>query len=152
MVETEETDKIAIVFERINSKGKPLDTFQLLTAWTWIEEFELKQRFEELSAELEPFGFKDIGEDTDLILRCATAVLIDRESAESLLNVSGSLVRQALPRVHKGIKSALDFLKQNLMTHKLDNLPYPTALIPLTAFFEGPRTSSFPLVIYNIAR
>ncbi len=131
MVETEETATIAIVFERINRKGIPLDTFQLLTAWTWSEEFELKQQFEELSAELEPFGFRDVGQDTELILRCASAVLIDRESAESLLNVIGSDVRDALPRVKKGLREALEFLKQNFHIHKLDNLPYPTSLIPL---------------------
>jgi hypothetical protein len=97
MVETEEKDKIAIVFERINRKGVPLDTFQLLTAWTWSEDFELKQQFEELAAELEPFGFSDIGEDTNLILRCAAAVIAGRESAESLLGINGAEVRDALP-------------------------------------------------------
>ncbi len=145
MVETEETDTIAIVFERINRKGIPLDTFQLLTAWTWSEDFELKQQFEELSAELSPFGFRDVGQDTELILRCAAAVLIDRESAESLLTVNGSVVRDALPKVKKGIKASLDFLKQNLNIHKLDNLPYPTALIPLTAFFAGAEEEQFSL-------
>ncbi len=145
MVETEETDTIAIVFERINRKGVPLDTFQLLTAWTWSEEFELKQQFEELAGELEPFGFNDVGEDTELILRCAAAVLIGRESAESLLSVTGAVVRNGLPHVKKGLKASLDFLKQNLHIQKLDNLPYPTALIPLTAFFAGPEDEQLSL-------
>lgn len=143
MVETEEKEKISIVFERINRKGIPLDTFQLLTAWTWSEDFELRQQFEELAAELEPFGFKDIGEDTDLILRCAAAVLIGRESAESLLNVSGTQVRNALPLVKKGIRASIDYLKTNLNIQKLDNLPYSTLLIPLTAFFSGPEDEQF---------
>ncbi len=143
MVETEEKDKIASVFERINRKGIPLDTFQLLTAWTWSEDFELKQQFEELAAELEPFGFMDIGEDTDLILRRAAAVIIGRESAESLFNVSGTQVRNSLPLVKKGIKSSIDFLKGNLNIQKLDNLPYSTLLIPLTAFFSGPEDEQF---------
>lgn len=145
MVETEEKDKIAIVFERINRKGIPLDTFQLLTAWTWSEEFELKLEFEELAAELEPFGFSDIGEDTDLLLRCAAAVIQGRESAESLLNVSGATVREALPLVKKGLRSAIDFLKENMNVKKLDNLPYPTSLIPLAAFFAGPEEEQFAL-------
>lgn len=145
MVETEESDKIAIVFERINRKGIPLDTFQLLTAWTWSQDFELKQQFEEIAAELEVFGFRDIGEDTDLILRCAAAVLLKRESAESLLNASGALVRERLPEVKKGIRASLDFLQQHLHIHKLDNLPYPTLLIPLTTFFAGPEEEQFSL-------
>lgn len=150
MVETEETDKIAIVFERINRKGVPLDTFQLLTAWTWSEEFELKQQFEELAGELESFGFSDVGEDTELILRCAAAGPIGKESAESLLSVTGATVRDVLPMVKKGLKASLDFLKQNLHIHKLDNLPYPTALIPLTAFFAGPDEEQLSLTEFSI--
>lgn len=139
MVETEEKPKIAIVFERINRKGVPLDTFQLLSAWTWSEEFELKQQFEELAGELEPFGFDGIGEDTDLLLRCTAGVLIGKESAESLLNVTGTQVREALPMIKKGLKSSIDFLKVNMKVQKFSNLPYPTSLIPLTAFFAGPE-------------
>jgi hypothetical protein len=138
MMETEEKQKIAIVFERINRKGIPLDTFQLLTAWTWSEDFELKQQFEELAAELEPFGFEAVGEETDLLLRCAAAVLLGKESPESLLMVDGAQMRDALPRIKKGIKSSIDFLKHNFHVQKLGNLPYPTMLIPLVAFFEGP--------------
>lgn len=145
MMETEEKQKIAIVFERINRKGIPLDTFQLLTAWTWSEDFELKQQFEELAAELEPFGFEAIGDDTDLLLRCAAAVLLGKESPESLLLVDGADVRSALPRIKKGIKASIDFLKQNLQIQKLGNLPYPTMLIPLTAFFEGPEAEQLAL-------
>ncbi len=137
MVETEEIQKIAIVFERINRKGVPLDTFQLLTAWTWSEDFELKRQFEELAGELEPFGFHGVGEDIDLLLRCTAAVLLNKESAESLLTVRAGDVRAALPRVKMGVKGAVDFLKQNMMIQKLDNMPHPTALIPLVAFFEG---------------
>ncbi|MEG3093068.1 GmrSD restriction endonuclease domain-containing protein [Sphingomonas sp. PB1R3] len=150
MVETEEKPKIAIVFERINRKGVPLDTFQLLSAWTWSEDFELKQQFEELAGELEPFGFDGIGEDTDLLLRCAAAVLIGKESAESLLNVSGTEVRDALPKIKKGLKASIDFLKGNMRVQKFSNLPYPTILIPLTAFFAGPEGEQFALTDQQI--
>lgn len=150
MVETEEKQRIAIVFERINRKGVPLDTFQLLSAWTWSEDFELKQQFEELAGELEPFGFNGVGEDTDLILRCTAAVMLGKESAESLLTVSGADVRAALPRIKKGIRSAIDFLKVNLHVQKLDNLPYATFLIPLTAFFEGEENGQLSLTAEQV--
>ncbi|TIS61283.1 MAG: DUF262 domain-containing protein [Mesorhizobium sp.] len=145
LMETEEKPKIAIVFERINRKGVPLDTFQLLTAWTWSEDFELRQQFEELAGELEPFGFETLGDDTDLLLRCTAAVLLGKESAESLLSVSGTDVRSALPRIKKGIKEAIEFLKKNLLVEKLGNLPYPTMLIPLVAFFEGAEEEQYSL-------
>lgn len=145
LMETEEKPKIAIVFERINRKGVPLDTFQLLTAWTWSEEFELRQQFEELAGELEPFGFETLGDDTDLLLRCTAAILLGKESAESLLSVSGTDVRESLPRIKKGIKEAIEFLKKNLLVEKLGNLPYPTILIPLVAFFESSEEDQYSL-------
>jgi hypothetical protein len=73
------------------------------------------------------------------LLRCTAAVLLSNESAESLLMVTGADVRTALPRIKKGIRAAIDFLKVNLNVQKLENLPYPYVLIPLTAFFEGPE-------------
>lgn len=150
MVETEEKQKIAIVFERINRKGVPLDTFQLLSAWTWSEDFELKQQFEEFAGELEPFGFEGVGDDTDLLLRCTAAVLLEKENAESLLAVTGVQVRDALPQIKKGIRSAIDFLKTNLHVQKLGNLPYPTALIPLAAFFAGPEGEQKALTQHQV--
>ena len=145
MVETEEKQKIAIVFERINRKGVPLDTFQLLSAWTWSEEFELRQQFEELAGDLEPFGFEAVGDDTDLLLRCTAAVLIDKESPESLLSVTGTQVRNILPTVRGGLLKSIDFLRDNLGVVRFANLPYPTALIPLTVFFASSEEEQIAL-------
>lgn len=72
-------------------------------------------------------------------------MLLGKESAESLLSVRGSDVRDALPRIKKGIKAAIDFLKKEFGIEKLSNLPYPTTLIPLTAFFEGPEDEQIAL-------
>jgi Protein of unknown function DUF262 len=40
---TEDRATVAIVVERVNRKGVPLDTLQLLSAWTWSDEFDLQQ-------------------------------------------------------------------------------------------------------------
>ena len=68
---TDDRATVAIVFERINHMGVPLDTLQLLTAWTWSEDFDLQQRFELLREDLDEHGFADVGEDTSLVLRWA---------------------------------------------------------------------------------
>jgi hypothetical protein len=75
LLTTEDRARVAIVFARINRTGVPLDTLQLLTAWTWSEEFDLQQEFDDLRDELSRFGFAGVGEDSDLILRCCAAVL-----------------------------------------------------------------------------
>jgi hypothetical protein len=65
---TDDKATVAIIFERVNRQGVELDTLQLLSAWTWSEEFQLREQFVDLSAQLSPFGFKDVGEDTNLLL------------------------------------------------------------------------------------
>ena len=58
---TDDKATVAIIFERVNRQGVELDTLQLLSAWTWSEEFQLQEEFLELAEELEPFGFQEIG-------------------------------------------------------------------------------------------
>lgn len=45
---TDEKSTVAVIFERINRQGVPLDTLQLLSAWTWSEDFQLQNQFSEL--------------------------------------------------------------------------------------------------------
>lgn len=145
-LETEDKAKVAIVFERINRKGVELDTFQLLNAWTWSETFELQKQFEELQDELEPFGFKGVGEDVDLILRCTAGIISDNASAKSLIELNGNEVRNRFDEITNGLKGAIDFLHSNLKVEKLANLPYNVLLIPLSAFFAIPGNRQF---VYN---
>jgi hypothetical protein len=75
LLTTEDRPRVAIVFARINRTGVPLETLQLLTAWTWSEEFDLQREFGDLRDDLSRFGFAGVGEDSDLILRCCAAVV-----------------------------------------------------------------------------
>ena len=134
-ITTEDKTAVAIVFERVNQRGVELDTVQLLTAWTWSGDFDLHQKFEELAQELAPFGFKDVGQDKDLLLRCCSAVLAGDPSAEALVKLNGAVVRNKFDNVTTGLKGAIDFLRKNLRVHKLENLPYDNILVPLTVYF-----------------
>ncbi len=138
MLSSEDRTAVAIVFERVNQRGEDLDTFQLLSAWTWSEEFDLQHKFNELSEELEPFGFKDVGLDSDLLLRCCSAVLTGEATTKALMGLNGAVVRERFQEVTNGLKGAIDFLRDNLHVHSLDNLPYAPLLIPLTSFFAVP--------------
>ncbi len=149
-VKTEDKTTVAIVFERVNQRGVPLDTLQLLTAWTWSEEFDLQAEFKELAEELEPFGFGDIAEDPDLLLRCCAAVVVGDASPQSLISLNGSDVRDAFEQVKNGIKGSIDFLKSNFNIHSLEILPYPTIIVPLVSFFAVSGNSQ--LVVDNKQR
>jgi len=138
LFETDSREKVAIVFERVNRLGIDLDVLQLLTAWTWSEDFDLQESFSDLSEELAPFGFSDVGDDPNLMLRCVGAVVSKDASTQALVQLNGSDVRQKFEEIRNGLKGAIDFLRSNLQVHNLDNLPYPTLLVPLCVFFALP--------------
>ena len=142
-LETDDKSKVAIVFERINRKGVPLDTLQLLTAWTWSEEFDLQDKFADLQEELKPYGFEDLGGNADLLLRITSAVLTHNGTAKSLIELNGSTVRDRFQEVINGIKGAIDFLKKNLKVEKINNLPFETILLPLAVFFSNTGNRHF---------
>ncbi|MBJ7336815.1 DUF262 domain-containing protein [Mycolicibacterium sp.] len=133
-VATEDRARVAIVFERVNRLGVELDTFQLLSAWTWSDDFDLQERIRTLADEVAPHGFGDISEDTNLILRCCAAVVADDASPATLMGLKGADVRARFDEIENGLKGAIDFLRGNLHIKTLANLPYPSLIVPLTVF------------------
>ncbi|MDV8079457.1 DUF262 domain-containing protein [Rhodococcus sp. IEGM 1370] len=134
-IATDDRSKVAIVFERVNRLGVELDVFQLLTAWTWSEDFDLQEKFASLSEELRPFGFADVGEDNNLLLRCCSAIVAGDASPNAFVNLRGVDVRDKFDDIAHGIKGAIDFLRTEFSIETLANLPYPASLVPLAVFF-----------------
>lgn len=137
---TEDKATVAIIFERVNRQGVELDTLQLLSAWTWSEDFQLQDQFAELADELAPFGFEEVGGDTNLLLRCCSAILKGDASPQALMSINGADVRKEFERVTNGVKYAVDYLRNNFLAQKLNNLPFTTLLVPLSVFFAVPGT------------
>ena len=152
LLTTEDRAKVAIVFERINHTGVPLDTLQLLTAWTWSEEFDLQHEFDELREELAPFGFAGVGEDSDLLLRCFAAVLAHDAAPATLVGLRGAEVRERFEEVVNGIKGAIDFLRQNVHVETITNLPFSTLLVPLCVYFARPGNDQVRMPAAHRAR
>lgn len=138
LLKSEERSIVAIVFERINHLGMPLDTLQLLSAWTWSEDFDLLEKFKELREELSDFGFEGVGDDADLVLSCVAGILTGEPGAEKLLNLNGADVRAQFSTVENGIRGAIDFLRTELKVVHLKLLPYPSMLVSLAVFFAAP--------------
>lgn len=132
---TEEKATVAIIFERVNRQGVPLDTLQLLSAWTWSEEFQLQEQFGDLAEQLAPFGFAEVGGDTNLLLRCCAAILKNDASPEALMGLNGAQVRERFNEVVNGVMGAVDYLRTHFNVYSLSNLPFSTILVPLSVFF-----------------
>ncbi len=135
ITKTDDKETVAIIFERVNRQGVELDTLQLLSAWTWSEDFQLADQFEELSEHLAPFGFHGIGSDTDLMLRCCSAILTGDASPSALMKLNGAEVRENFDQIRNGISYAVDYLRNQFVAQRLDNLPFVTQLVPLSVFF-----------------
>lgn len=138
LFKTEDKATVAIIFERVNRQGVPLDTLQLLSAWTWSDDFQLQNQFSDLAEQLEPFGFGGMGADSNLILRCCSAILGGDASPDSLMSLAGVDVRSRFTEVLNGIRGAVDFIRANFGVQSLENLPYANLLVPLAAFFSVP--------------
>ena len=132
---TEDKATVAIILKESTGQGVPLDTLQLLSAWTWSEDFQLQEQFSDLAEQLAPFGFADVGDDTNLLLRCCSAVLKDDASPEALMALNGQAVRDNVQRVLNGVRGAVDYLRAHFSVYSLANLPFPTILVPLSVFF-----------------
>lgn len=142
--ETEDRTRVAIVFERVNRMGVELDMFELLTAWTWSEDFDLQARFTDLSEEFADFGFEQVGSDNDLMLRCCAAILKGDPAPASMIDINGAEVRQQFDTVEKALRLAVDFLRDNLNVRHVRFLPYSAQLIPLAAYFSIKQSASVP--------
>lgn len=139
--ETDSKESIAIVFERINRAGTPLNTYQLLTAWSWSADFDLQDEFNELAEELKPFGFGDLSQDMDLQLKCCAGIIKGETSPATIMALTGEEVRTNFDSVRNGIKGAIEFLKDQLKVHSLGWMPYPSMIVSLSAFFAIDRES-----------
>ncbi|WP_134667978.1 MULTISPECIES: DUF262 domain-containing protein [unclassified Amycolatopsis] len=139
---TDNRGKVAIVFERVNRLGVELDVLQLLSAWTWSEEFDLQTRFAGLAEVLAPFGFGEVGADSNLLLRCCAAVVARDAAPNTLMNMSGTEVRDRFDEIENGVRGAIDFVRSHLRVEKLSNLPYPAVLVPLCVFFAHEKGKS----------
>lgn len=142
-VETDEHSKIAIIFERVNRGGVPLDTYQLLSAWTWSGEFDLRAKFDELSNEIDGVGFSDLGDDPDLLLKCCAAVIKNDASAHAVIDLKGSEVRDGFVKLRHGLLGALDFLSRDCGVSSLKILPYRTMIVPLVRCFATDKSAGF---------
>lgn len=142
-VETEDHSKIAIIFERINRGGVPLDTYQLLSAWTWSGDFDLRRRFDELAVELDEVGFFDLRDDPDLLLKCCAAVVRNDASAHAVIDLKGSEVRDAFGIFRTGLLGAIEFLRRDIGVVSLKILPYKSMIIPLTRCFATDKAAGF---------
>lgn len=133
-------EEVGVIFERINNTGTKLNTLDLMTAWTWTEDFHLLDAMEELLEELDEKGFGKI--DEKLLLQIAAAVIIGSTQTENVLKLTGDRVRDNWDLVKESFRRAIDFLGTEIGCCSIDLLPFHQQLVPLVRFFSKKKTVS----------
>nr|VFK58674.1 MAG: hypothetical protein BECKTC1821F_GA0114240_102539 [Candidatus Kentron sp. TC] len=133
-IENRSRDDVGIIFERINNTGARLTALDLMTAWTWTDDFHLLEACNLLSRELQEKGFGGIKKKT--ILQIVSAVIQDTTVSKAIINLSGEQVRENWPRITESVKRAIDFLSTDMSCLHIDFLPFTQQLIPLVKFFD----------------
>lgn len=133
--ETDDMNEVAIVFERINRAGTELNVFELLSAWSWSDSFDLVEKFDELQDEISEHGFEDLSSDRDLQLRITAGIIKESTTPSTILSMKGEEIRNNFEIVRNGIIGAIDYLKRELKIKHYKQLAFPGLLVPLSAFF-----------------
>ncbi len=142
--ESDDRNEVAIVFERINRAGTELNIFELLAAWSWSDQFDLIDQFEQLQEKIIDHGFEDFCRDRDLQLRICAGIITGETAPKNILELQGEEIRNRFSEIEKGILGALDFLKRELNIKHYKMIPFPGVLVPLSAFFATNKTEGMP--------
>ncbi len=133
--ETDDRNKVAIVFERINRAGTELNIFELLSAWSWSDQFDLVEKFNCLQEKIIDHGFEEFCEDRDLQLKTCAGIIAGKTTPSSIMDLKGDEIRDRFDEIERGILGALDFLKREANVRHYKMIPFPALLVPLSAFF-----------------
>ena len=142
--ESEDRNKVAIVFERINRAGTELDVFELLSAWSWSDDFDLVEKFRVLQGSISEHNFADLVDNKDLQLRMCAGVITGETTPQVIMGLQGEQIRGNFDRIERGILGALDFLKREANVRHYKMIPFPGLLVPLAAFFATDNADGFP--------
>ena len=136
-------EEVCPIFERINSSGTPLSTYDLMVAATWSEDFDLNDEAEKIALSLESKGFGDI--DGDTVLKCLSAVHhkgIKKEQVLSLRKLNKSDMDALVDRVSAALLKTVDLLFTEFRIHSWEFLPYEAYAVVLTYIFAKRQTLS----------
>lgn len=130
----ERTNKeVCSIFQRINSSGTPLSNLELLTAWTWSDQFDLRREIETLLDNLKYKGYEEI--DQPLLMRMLASLTCGTIDSDDLVNVDPDTLVEGMKLLKKAISSAVDFLEGQLKIKNIVFLPFPIMLIPIVNFY-----------------
>jgi hypothetical protein len=125
-------DEVCPIFERINSSGTKLSTFDLMVATTWSKDFDLNEQAEKIKTALVPKGFDDI--DGGTVLKCLSAIQfrgVKRDQFFALEKLDKGQMAALVDATQKAILKAADLLSTEFRIFSWELLPYEALAVIL---------------------
>jgi Protein of unknown function DUF262 len=133
--------EIGRIFERVNTRGTPLATVEIVRAATWTIDFDLLDQIDQVRGVLAARNYGQI--DRKLLLRAiAVAAGLDftTEGIERLVEVDLAVLRRAIEQTEVAARRAVDFLTTEIGTPTAEALPYPNQFaVAVEIFRQVPR-------------
>lgn len=130
-------DEVCPIFERINSSGTRLSTYDLMVAATWAEDFDLNEKVSGILDALESKGYGETERST--ILKAVSAIQLDSiqdKALRDLRKLSTPEIEALAGRTESALKHAVDTLSTQFKIHNWDFLSYEAVLIITTHLFR----------------
>jgi len=127
--------EVCRVFQRINSSGTTLSTLELLAAWTWSDQFDLRDEIQSLLDRLADKGYEDL--DRTEVMRCLAAVVTDNIDGDGLVDVKPETLVAGMSKLKQAMHTTIDFLESEFRIKNIVFVPFPIMLVPLVRFFAS---------------
>jgi hypothetical protein len=125
-------EEVCPIFERINSSGTKLSTYDLMVAATWGKTFDLNDEVDEIREALEPKGFDDI--DRETVLKCMSAVklgTIKEQPLMTLRTLGKEDMRTLIGTTKEALLRTVDLLSTEFNIYSWDFLSYEALVVIL---------------------
>lgn len=129
-------EEVCPIFERINSSGTKLSTYDLMVAATWSPTFDLNSESEKIAVSLSPKGFGDI--DGNTVLKCLSAVHhrdIKKPTVLSLRKLEKEEMDALVEKTGQALLHVVDLMKTEFGIYSWDFLPYEAYAIILSVIY-----------------
>ncbi|WP_447965152.1 GmrSD restriction endonuclease domain-containing protein [Nitrospira sp. Ecomares 2.1] len=136
-------EEVCPIFERINSSGTRLSTYDLMVAATWAEDFDLNEKVASVLSALDSKGYGSTERST--ILKALSAVhsgSIQDKSLRELRNLSTVQIESLAELTESALRSAVDALSTQFLIHSWDFLSYEAVLLVATYIFRDAKELS----------
>jgi hypothetical protein len=125
-------EEVCPIFERINSSGTRLSTYDLMVAATWNKDFDLNDEVDEIREALNPKGFGDV--DRETVLKCLSAVhlgTIKEQSLMTLRKLDKEEMRDLISTTRDSLLRTVDLLSTEFKIYSWEFLSYEAVAVIL---------------------